>query len=264
MKFYKYHGTGNDFIIINNFSGEIKNLTKETIKFLCDRHFGIGADGLIILNKHFEYDFEMDYYNADGSGATLCGNGGRCIVAFAKKAGIINEETEFLASDGLHQAKVNSSGIVELKMNDADKVSGAGEDYTCFTGSPHYITFVIELEKINVYNEGRNIRYSEKYKDSGTNVNFVEILNPVTINVRTYERGVENETLSCGTGSVASVLTHAQINNVASAQYTVNVKGGALKVRFEKKNEKFVNIYLIGSATFVFEGTVNLLAKGIK
>lgn len=264
LKFYKYHGTGNDFIIINNFSGEIKGLSKEIIEYLCDRHLGIGADGLMILKKprnkyragYSEYDFEMDYYNADGSGATMCGNGGRCIVAFAYKTGIIKDKAEFKASDGIHQAVIHKSGTVELKMNDVDAVNRVGDDYTCYTGSPHYISFVDDIEKINVYKEGQKIRYSEKYKDAGINVNFVEAVNATTINVRTYERGVEDETLSCGTGSVASALTYAENNNVYSAQYTVNVKGGTLKVRFEKKEKRYVNIWLIGPAIFVYEGIV--------
>ncbi len=271
LKFYKYHGTGNDFIIINNYSGENDNLSKDKIKYLCDRHLGIGADGLIILKKppnkygagYSEYDFEMDYYNADGSGATMCGNGGRCIVAFAHKIGIIKDKAEFIASDGVHQAVILKTGIVELKMNDVDAVSRVGDNYSCYTGSPHYISFVDDLEKTDVYKEGQKIRYSDKYKDKGINVNFVEKVNAATINVRTYERGVENETLSCGTGSVASALTYAEINNVYSAQYTINVKGGTLKVRFEKKDGKFINIWLSGPATFVFEGKVNHNVIGI-
>ncbi|MCD4792508.1 MAG: diaminopimelate epimerase [Bacteroidales bacterium] len=265
LKFYKYHGTGNDFIIIDNFSGEIDDLSEETIKHLCNRRFGIGADGLIILKKprnkygtgYSDYDFEMDYYNADGSGATMCGNGGRCIVAFAHKIGIIKDKAEFIASDGVHQAVIHKSGIVALKMNDVDAVNRVGDDYTCYTGSPHFISFVDDLEKTDVYKEGQKIRYSDKYIDAGINVNFVEPVNAATINIRTYERGVEDETLSCGTGSVASALIFAELNNEKTGEYTINVKGGTLKVCFEKKEEKFINIWLSGPATFVFEGKVN-------
>ena len=254
LKFYKYHGAGNDFILIDSFTKEKIEITTEQIKFLCHRRFGIGADGLMILKKHPNYDFEMEYYNSDGSGATMCGNGGRCIIAFANKLGIIENETSFLASDGMHKANILESGEVSLKMNDVENITVIGEDRRCYTGSPHYIRYVKNLEELDVYNEGRKIRYSDNYKKEGINVNFVQIINDNTISIRTYERGVEDETYACGTGSVAAALTFADINNVDSAEYTVKVKGGKLKVSFEKRKGIYENIWLTGPAKFVFEG----------
>ncbi len=254
IKFYKYHGAGNDFILINNISGKTIDLSIEQIQKICHRRFGIGADGIMILKKHAEFDFEMDYYNADGTGGTMCGNGGRCIVAFTKKLGLINKQTTFLASDGMHEAYIGDDNIVKLKMTDVKAIHKIGEDYTCYTGSPHYIRFEENINNIDIFNKGQKIRYSEEYKDDGINVNFVKIEDDKTISIRTYERGVEDETFACGTGSVASALTFAEMKNVNSAEFTVNVKGGILKVSFEKNNNVFENIWLTGPAEFVFEG----------
>lgn len=258
MKFYKYHGAGNDFIILNDIEENIPEISTGVIKKMCHRRFGIGADGLMILKKHDTYDFEMDYYNADGSGATLCGNGGRCIVAFARKLNIIDNETVFLASDGLHEAIIEETGEVRLKMNDIDKIENVGNAYTCYTGSPHYIKFVSDLKEIDVYNEGRTVRNSERYRNEGINVNFVKEEAERNISLRTYERGVEDETFACGTGSVAAALTHANSQGINSGEYTVNVKGGTLTVSFNKKDTVYTDIWLSGPAEFVFEGNVDL------
>jgi len=256
MKFYKYHGAGNDFILINNFSADKLNLSNLEIKKLCHRRFGIGADGLMILKKHSEFDFEMDYYNSDGTGGTMCGNGGRCIVAFAKKLNIISDYTKFIASDGLHEAFINENNIVKLKMNDVKDIIKFNNDYTCYTGSPHYIKFEDNIKNKDVFLEGKKIRYSETFKDEGTNVNFIKIEDKNTLSIRTYERGVEDETLACGTGAVASALTFAEINNDISNEYKIKAKGGVLKVSFKKANNLYTDIWLIGPTEFVFKGNL--------
>lgn len=258
MKFYKYTGAGNDFILFNDFNNNMLDLSAKQIQFMCDRHFGIGADGVMILKKSKVLDFDMEYFNADGSGGTMCGNGGRCLVAFAQKMGIIEKYTKFLASDGIHEAFINQRNIVKLKMIDVDEVKSIGNDFYCYTGSPHYIIFKDEIDKIDVYNEGGKIRYSDKFKKEGINVNFVKIEGNHAISIRTYERGVENETLACGTGSVAAALTCAKLNKFCSGEVVVHTKGGLLKVSFVKQDNKYEDIWLTGSADFVFEGELNL------
>ncbi len=257
MEFYKYTGAGNDFILINNYNGELPDLSEKQISFLCNRRFGIGADGIMILKKHPDFDFEMEYFNSDGSGGTMCGNGGRCIVAFARKTGFINDYAKFIASDGIHEAYILNDNIVKLKIIDVKKIEKISNDYTCYTGSPHYIRFCSNIGSSNVYEEGQKVRFSDKFKNEGINVNFIEILRDNVLKIRTYERGVENETLACGTGAVASALTYAEINNLKSGEIILNAKGGRLVVNFEKKNNGFENIWLSGPADFVFKGIIN-------
>ncbi|MDF1550216.1 MAG: diaminopimelate epimerase, partial [Bacteroidales bacterium] len=193
LHFYKYHGTGNDFILIDNRDKRFDNLNRNQIKVLCSRRFGIGADGLMLLKSHPDFDFEMAYYNADGSGGSMCGNGGRCITAFAKKLGIINANTKFLASDGPHDASIDENGLVKLKMIDVPVYEQQDEFSFINTGSPHYVKFVKNVAEVNVYESGKSIRYSEQFQKEGTNVNFVSAEQD-GISVRTYERGVEDET----------------------------------------------------------------------
>lgn len=257
LEFHKYQGTGNDFILIDNRNGKV-SLTVEQITFLCDRRFGIGADGLMLLKSHPDFDFEMDYYNSDGSGGTMCGNGGRCIVAFAKSLGIFEKETRFIASDGEHLASVDEEGLVNLKMIDVDIIKNKGDDMYLYTGSPHYIQLVNDVENVDVVKSGREIRYNDEYKAEGTNVNFVSALNN-GIAVRTYERGVENETLACGTGSVASAMAFYLKMNLNSTVIPVKVQGGELEISFkQEKKEKFTNVYLKGPATYVYKGVIKI------
>lgn len=258
VKFFKYHGAGNDFILIDNYSDSSVKISSLMIKKLCNRHFGIGADGLMLLKKHSEYDFEMDYYNSDGSGGTMCGNGGRCIVAFAKRIGLIKDYAKFIASDGKHEAYIDENNIVKLKMNDVSEISKINKDYKCYTGSPHYVVFSDNIKNKNIPLEGKAIRYSNDFKKEGINVNFVKIEDSKTLSIRTYERGVEDETLACGTGAVASALTFAEKNKNISDEYKINVKGGTLKVSFKKENNKFKDIWLSGPAEFVFEGFIKI------
>ena len=254
LTFYKYQGTGNDFVIIDNRIGNIV-LTNEQVKHLCDRRFGIGADGLMLLNANAAYDFEMVYYNADGNEGSMCGNGGRCLVQFAYDMGIKKEKYKFIATDGEHDAYFNE-GWVNLKMKDVSEATTDSDAYIVNTGSPHYVKPSDSVKELNVYDEGKAIRYSDKFEEEGINVNFVERLDEDLIMVRTYERGVENETLSCGTGVTASALFFAQ-EGLGFNRINVTTLGGNLAVEFEKKAENsFENIWLCGPATFVFKGTI--------
>ncbi len=254
LQFYKYHGTGNDFILIDNRQNEVK-LTKEQISFLCHRRFGIGADGLMLLKSHKDYDFEMDYYNSDGARGTMCGNGGRCITAFAKHLGIIGNNTEFIASDGPHQASIDENELVKLKMIDVEKIEVNEDHLFLDTGSPHYVAFVNDVQKVDVFGKGKEVRYSEKYKPEGTNVNFVS-LEEKGIAVRTYERGVEDETYSCGTGSVASALAFYKMNDISDSIVPIKTLGGNLEVSFSENGNKYTEVFLKGPAKLVFEGEI--------
>ncbi len=269
LSFYKYQGTGNDFIMINNeHSAYFADSEKEAerIALLCNRHLGIGADGLILLNPSTKYDFHMKYFNADGKEGSMCGNGGRCAVAFAKMLGLIGTEPVFSAFDGLHKARIiasnNNQTIIGLQLNDAPAPDPSGEHMVLNTGSPHLILFTDDLSQIAVSAEGRKIRYSEAFLEEGVNVNFVEVLSNESLFVRTYERGVEEETLSCGTGVTASALA-AWINNVRNLgnMYSIKTLGGSLKVSFSPPGpgeNNFTNIWLTGPAEFVFKGEIQL------
>ncbi len=253
IEFYKYQGTGNDFIMIDDRSGNF-NLSADEREKLCDRRFGIGADGLILLQKDPEFDFRMVYHNADGQEGSMCGNGGRCTVKFAHDLGVFEKETRFIAVDGPHDASVNGT-IVSLKMIDVPRISiEDGLDFAD-TGSPHVVVFKENIQECDVYQEGRAIRYSDYWlKRGGVNVNFVQLILKNEIYVRTYERGVEDETFSCGTGVTASALVCSKIKDLKSP-VKINTKGGELEVAFEVNSTgKFQNIYLIGPALKVFKG----------
>lgn len=256
--FYKYQGTGNDFIIIDNYFTTTPLLTAQQIKKLCNRHFGIGADGLMYLNKKDGYDFEMLYFNADGNQSSMCGNGGRCLVKFAHEKGIHKSLYHFIAIDGAHEAEIDSNGLVSLKMKDVNDVKYHSGYTILNTGSPHFVKFAPNVHDIDVVESGRGIRYSKEFEKEGINVNFVENLGDDKIYVRTYERGVEDETLSCGTGVTASALMSAHNENGFN---TVDVKtpGGQLSVEFNKVDDNnFNDIWLCGPATFVFSGNIDL------
>jgi len=259
--FSKYHGTGNDFILLDNRENKYSSLTESQIELLCNRRFGIGADGLILLEKDSETDFRMVYFNSDGRESSMCGNGGRCITAYAKSLSLINNSTKFIAIDGVHEAEVKSDNpvIVKLKMNDVKEVQRIGEDLFLNTGSPHYVRFVRNALTVDVAGEGRSIRNSDAYKTEGTNVNFVEPLSNRLV-VRSYERGVEDETLSCGTGIVASALASVAKGFVKDEKGICNIQalGGNLKVYYEKEGSGFKNIWLEGGATFVFNGEIEI------
>lgn len=256
--FYKYQGTGNDFIIIDNRDMSFNRNDNTLVAKLCDRRFGIGADGLMLLQNKPGYDFEMVYYNSDGNESSMCGNGGRCIVAFAHKLGLLNKRARFTAIDGEHEA-ILKGGQISLKMADVNEVEKSNDFYFLNTGSPHYVRFVNNIEHYNVFEEGKKVRYSERFKEKGTNVNFIEKQNS-SLFVRTYERGVEGETYSCGTGVTAAALIAALTNTATSTENcAIKTLGGNLNVRFKRKSENsFDNIWLEGPATFVFKGEIEL------
>lgn len=258
IQFYKYQGTGNDFILLDNRQNIYNEINPEQVKQLCDRHFGIGADGLMFLNNKEGYDFEMIYFNADGKPGTMCGNGGRCIVKFAAMLGIKKKEYHFFAKDGDHEAKIDFDREVSLKMQNVNDVEFTLNNFLVNTGSPHYVKYVKDASDIDVFSEGRKIRNSKEFAENGINVNFVEVKADDEIFVRTYERGVEDETLSCGTGVTASALIAAH-NDKGFNRVEVKTKGGSLCVEFEKISEtEFANIWLFGPAEFVFSGEINL------
>jgi diaminopimelate epimerase len=256
VTFYKYQGTGNDFIIIDNRALNL-HLDKNTIEKLCRRKFGIGADGLMLLQNKDGYDFEMIYYNADGT-QSMCGNGGRCMVQFAVSMGIKKETYHFLAIDGEHEATRPDNSWINLKMNDVFKIDKYNSDQIVNTGSPHYVQIVKNVRDIDVYNKGKEIRYSKDFSKEGVNVNFVQKIDSDRIFVRTYERGVENETLSCGTGATAAAIVFAH-NDRGFNRVEVETNGGHLAVEFDKTgDETFENIWLCGPAVFVYKGTVEI------
>ncbi len=257
LKFYKYEGAGNDFVIIDNRSGVFDAENADLISRLCDRKFGVGGDGLMLLEDHDEQDFLMRYFNADGNEASMCGNGGRCIVAFAKRLGAIGNKTRFAAVDGEHEAVIEGGGIVNLKMANVSEIEMIDDDFLLDTGSPHYVKFVDNIDAIDIYSEGKKIRYSERFSPQGANVNFVSI-DSEHLTVYTYERGVEDETLACGTGITAAVLSAAVKTGRDKGVFAVTAKGGELSVAFERTLDGFENIWLKGPATFVFEGVVKI------
>ena len=257
IHFYKYQGTGNDFVMIDNRQDMFPKNDTKLIAYLCDRRFGVGADGLILLENHPTLDFKMVYYNSDGNESSMCGNGGRCLVAFAKQMNVISNQASFEAVDGLHYATISEDGIVSLQMSDVENIN-IENDYTFLnTGSPHHVTLVDELKNFDVKTEGAKIRYSDLYGNSGSNVNFVNQIENDIFSIRTYERGVEDETLSCGTGATAVAIAMYKTEKTVSKEISINVEGGKLKVKFDVDDSKFTNIFLIGPATFVFEGTIN-------
>ncbi len=254
MKFYKYQGTGNDFVVVDDRANSFP-ISQEYIAHLCHRRFGIGADGLMLLQNAEGYDFRMIYFNSDGTEGSMCGNGGRCLVRFAHDLGIIGEQTTFIAVDGEHEAKVSVDKI-SLKMIDVSEIDQQADYDFMNTGSPHYVTYTDDLEHYDVYGSGKAIRYGEPFgSKGGTNVNFVEVKGENALAVRTYERGVEDETYACGTGVTACALS-ANLRLGFDNYVDIKVMGGQLRIEFEKTENGYQNIYLIGPAVRVFEGEI--------
>jgi diaminopimelate epimerase len=254
IPFYKYHGTGNDFILVDNRHLAHIAFDASLIQRLCRRKFGIGADGLISIHNHPTYDFEMVYYNADGS-QSLCGNGSRCAVHLAHYLGMISSQTKFFTTDGSHHAFIEDD-LVWLQLKDVNTIQHISTDYWVDTGSPHYVRIVDNLADIDVYTLGKAIRNQEPFQKAGTNVNFVQLGDNNTISVQTYERGVEAVTLSCGTGATAAALVAATKGFKSPIQVTT--PGGKLVVRFSEVASSFKDIYLIGPAVMVFQGTIDI------
>lgn len=257
VKFYKYQGTGNDFVMIDNRTTGLTN-ERTTIEKLCVRRFGIGGDGLIYLQNKAGYDFEMVYFNSDGNESSMCGNGGRCLIQFAHDLGLIFARCKFMAIDGEHEGEILSDGMVSLKMKDVEAIENYNNDYVLNTGSPHYVQFVNGVSNLKVVEDAQKIRYSERFGKEGINVNFAEKKSTSELFVRTYERGVEGETLSCGTGVVASALALASKSGTLMNEVNIETPGGKLLIKFEPAGRGYRNVYLVGPAEKVFEGTVEI------
>ena len=255
IHFYKYQATGNDFVIIDNRELNL-TFTAAQIGTICHPKFGVGADGLMLLERHPTLNFHLEYFNRDGS-KSLCGNGCRAAVQFASTLGLVNGKANFTAFDGPHAAEILSNGNIRLKMADVKETITVDDDYYIHTGSPHYIKFVRDVQNYPVFEEGKKIRYDDQFKPGGVNVNFVELQPDDTIFVRTYERGVENETLSCGTGITAAAL--AATLKGYNSPITIRTLGGTLSVEFKSRQSgTFQEIYLIGPAKMVFKGQLEL------
>ncbi len=256
IQFSKYQGTGNDFVIIDNRDGSI-SLSNQQIAFLCDRRFGVGGDGLMLLGTATGYDFSMTYFNADGTEGTMCGNGGRCLVQFAHDNGIVKDTYSFIAIDGPHEAIIHQNGWVHLKMIDVNEVETGNHFFVTNTGSPHYVKLVEGVENYNVVKEGKAIRYNDRFNKEGINVNFIEFQKDHLF-VRTYERGVENETFSCGTGVTAAAIT-THLHKTGEHHVAIQTLGGKLAVSFNHLGGgHFKHIWLQGPGTFVYKGTIHL------
>lgn len=260
LPFSKYHGTGNDFVMVDNRTNFFPKENKQLIAHLCHRRFGIGGDGLILIENAAEGDFNMVYYNSDGAESTMCGNGGRCLVAFAKQLGIIEKTAVFTAVDGLHTATIDENNLVTLQMKDVNEIHTQDTAFFLDTGSPHHVEMVSDVDNLDVFNLGRAIRESDTYAPGGTNVNFVQQLNPTTFKIRTFERGVEAETLSCGTGATAVALAMYAAKYTKSSRVQIQVEGGDLTVDFERDAQGFKQVFLTGPAAFVFQGSVEILS----
>ncbi|MCB0373595.1 MAG: diaminopimelate epimerase [Muricauda sp.] len=254
LQFFKYQGTGNDFVIIDNRQEMFPKNDTKLVAHLCDRRFGIGADGLILLENDNSADFRMVYYNADGAEGSMCGNGGRCLVAFAHYLGIVEKETTFNAVDGLHHATVEGD-LVRLKMVDVTDIHEKQPYSFLDTGSPHHVQLVKDLTNFNVHKEGKKLRYG-LYGQTGSNINFVEQLDDDAFQVRTYERGVEAETYSCGTGVTAVALAMHKTGKTTANNVKIQTLGGELSISFDHKDGKFTNIFLKGPAIQVFKGEI--------
>lgn len=254
ISFYKYQGTGNDFVMIDDRDERFDINDHKLIKKLCDRKFGIGADGLILIRHHREADFEMVYYNADGYQTSLCGNGSRCAVHFAGFLGMVTDSCSFMTIEGILKARLEDDQV-EINMPNVKGINKLDDDFFLNTGSPHYVKFIEDVKAYDVFHNGRSIRNSDSFKKEGTNVNFVESLGDGEIFVRTYERGVEDETYSCGTGVTAAAITYGSLNG--RSQVNIQTLGGKLSVRFQPADQNgFCEVFLKGPAQMVFKGEI--------
>lgn len=257
IEFYKYQGAGNDFVIIDNRMDFFPKENVELIKKICDRRFGVGADGLMLLENVKGFDFRMVYFNADGFPGSMCGNGGRCLVSFAHSLDLFDRETSFQANGERYTARM-ANGQVSLQMLDVDELKASDDHVFLDTGSPHHVQFEKNVKELDVFARGRKIRFGDPYREAGTNVNFVEQVDENTFKVRTYERGVENETLSCGTGVTAVALASYYLGKTRSNKLKIQTEGGDLQVDFTAENGKFSNVILTGPATFVYKGNIEI------
>tara|TARA_E500000331_G_C17132992_1_gene659116 strand:- start:175 stop:948 length:774 start_codon:yes stop_codon:yes gene_type:complete len=251
VDFYKFQATGNDFIMIDDREKEFDMEDSSLIRSLCERRFGIGSDGLILLQNHEEYDFDMIFFNSTGQRSTFCGNGGRCIIAFAHLLELFDNECRFMAYDGVHEGSIEVN-IVSMKMADVEEVIVREDSVVLDTGSPHLVKLVDNVKNVNVLNKGRKLRFSKEFGDYGINVNFAEVNEQISI--RTYERGDEMESLSCGTGSVATAIALYEIGKTDHKKINIHTTGGELKVSFNHDGKKYTNIWLSGESSVVYSG----------
>lgn len=256
LNFEKYQATGNDFIIINNLDNNVV-LERDEVERLCHRRFGIGADGLILLEPSENHDFKMKYYNSDGLEGTFCGNGSRCISLFAYKTGKYNREMTFEASDGVHIAEICDENIVSVVMQDVSEIIEYSDGFFIDTGSPHFVKIVTDLKDVDVYNEGKFLSRQERFYSKTANVNFVEIIDK-GLKIATYERGVEDETFSCGTGSIAAAMIYNKFYDNRKFNIDVHAKGGKLNVSFERNLDLFIKVKLKAPAIKVFEAKITI------
>jgi diaminopimelate epimerase len=257
--FEKHHGAGNDFIMIDARALDENLFSTKIVKRLCDRHFGIGADGLILLQNDDKSDFRMKYFNADGKEGTMCGNGGRCISFFASRIGIIGDKANFMGIDGEHTAILNKDGSISLKMSDVDYIKKLNDGFLAETGSRHFVKFVDKVNKINVQETGRSLRHEARFGKKGTNVNFVQLTDSNHLLIRTFERGVEAETLACGTGTVAAAISSYIEFPTDKTSYHLTAPGGELSVNFQEKDKEFFSdIWLTGPVKYVFSGELEI------
>jgi len=268
LHFAKYEGAGNDFVIVDAMESPL-DLSIEQVQRICDRRFGVGADGLIFIRMSENADYDMVYHNADGEVGSMCGNGARCAFSFARLKGYVGDTARFMAYDGVHTARLLEGGWVEVSMSDVSMsdistgdiaaLSEGSGDCVLDTGSPHYVRFVTDVEDIDIVEEGRKIRYSETFKEEGINVNLVEVHEDY-IRLKTYERGVEDRTLACGTGAAAVALAYADKQGLLEGPVVLKADGGDLSVNFKRTNSGFKNIVLQGPVREVFTGTISLLS----
>lgn len=260
IRFSKYHGTGNDFIVIDNLNRQL-DLTRDQLKMLCDRHLGIGADGLMLLLPSQKFDFEMKYFNGDGGEGTMCGNGGRCITAFAYQIGLIRNTTRFTAIDGEHCGEILGSEENQMKikvtLRDISQIKQDANYFLVNTGSPHYVEIMDDPDGIDIFQRGKSIRWDPRFAPEGLNVNFVKVDGDKLL-VRTFERGVENITLSCGTGVTAAAVAADIHQGQPRNEYHIQTYGGNLKVQFVKDNKIYRHVSLTGPVQHVFNGTIEL------
>lgn len=260
LHFSKYHGTGNDFVIIDGREQDTSFLDNGLIRQLCERRFGIGADGLIILGNSARSDFKMRYFNSDGYEGTMCGNGGRCITAFANKLNIIGLEAKFQGIDGMHSSTILPNGEIRLRLKDVNGIRWVEDGYLLDTGSPHFVKFVNQLDHVEVEVEGSEIRNQSRFGKGGVNVNFVQRGGSSNrISVRTFERGVEAETFSCGTGVTAAAICSYYHFKSDIFSYSVKTRGGKLNVSFKAQHHsRFTDIFLTGPASHVYDGSIEV------
>ncbi len=266
LRFTKMNGAGNDFVMIDNRAGEVR-LEPGQIVRICDRHRGIGADGILLLEKGSNgADFRMRYYNRDGGEAEMCGNGARCFARFANKVAKAPAKISFQTPAGLIRGQLQGE-LVRLQMSDPKdlRLNVAleldGEDarvHYVNSGVPHVVVPVARVDVVNVFDRGSAIRRHEMFSPAGANVNFIEKRGPQSILVRTYERGVEDETLACGTGVVASALIFAATEKINGPVDVVVRSGSELSVDFKRAGDQFTNVTLTGPAEFAFEGTIEI------